>query len=566
MIRKAGLRFIILAFAVALAASCVCSPDEVENVVEDVRVTELPPGVSPAVSAALPAENLPAKTVAETVAAAPTPAVTPATEPQPVSPPVAVTTTTTVAPPVSTPTGPVIVQASPAPATVATPEAAPAPVPVLPAAATAIAPTATTSTTTTTTTTLPSPVAAAALPATTTTTLLAPVPSAPKPVYPDPVLPDLSPLPSGPAPLAGASAQPYLDGMFYVLPPSGADSTTTIIPASPLVPGKAANVSRNTTSVPVPPVTSAPNQAAATLSASPAAVAPPAPAAPSEQPEPSAAAASNPPVADVPPRLDPVTIEMALSPMPFSPDSDGVNDRAVFTPKVSDPSRISEWRLSVYEDSGVLSAVGGESTVQKTGKPFKEWKGIGAPPYSITWDGKDTSGRLVESATDYAWVFAVKDSFGREAGLSGLLPVDILVVREAGRLRIKVPSIVFRSDRADFMGLNPEGLAANTRIISRIAAILEKYPSFSILIEGHGNNVGKMSGYSAARIAAEEKNEVIPLSTARAEFVRILLSVNGIDPKRMTARGMGSSIPLYDPKNAALRQKNRRVEFILTGK
>ncbi len=252
--------------------------------------------------------------------------------------------------------------------------------------------------------------------------------------------------------------------------------------------------------------------------------------------------------------------------MPFSPDQDGVNDRVVFTPKISDPGRIAEWRLSVYLSPESAVRPGTEPGMPKEGGLFKEWKGIGTVPYSITWDGKDTSGRLVDSGTEYAWVFVIKDSAGREAGLSGLLPVDILVTKEAGRLRIMVPSIMFRSDRADFAGLTPEELDANTRIIVRIAAILNTYPTFSILIEGHGNNVGKMSGHSARRIAEEERQEVLPLSASRAEFVRTLLSLNGLDARRMTARGMGSSMPLYDPRNVAMRARNRRVEFILTGK
>jgi hypothetical protein len=252
--------------------------------------------------------------------------------------------------------------------------------------------------------------------------------------------------------------------------------------------------------------------------------------------------------------------------MPFSPDSDGVNDRVVFTPKVSEPGWISQWRLSVYWSQDTWVRAGKEQGMPTQDALFKEWKGIGDPPYSITWDGKDTSGRLVDSGTEYSWAFVVKDSSGREVGLSGLLPVDILVTREAGRLRIMVPSILFRSDRADFTGLGPEELDANARTIARIASILAKFPSFSILVEGHGNNVGKMSGFSATRIAAEEKKEVLPLSAARAEFVRTLLSLNGIDSRRMTARGMGSSMPLYDPRNLAMRSRNRRVEFILSGR
>jgi outer membrane protein OmpA-like peptidoglycan-associated protein len=101
------------------------------------------------------------------------------------------------------------------------------------------------------------------------------------------------------------------------------------------------------------------------------------------------------------------------------------------------------------------------------------------------------------------------------------------------------------------------------KVIRRIAQILNKFKGYGILIEGHANSEGKMGGYGAAAIAKEEAGELLPLSTGRAELVKKLLSDNGVDSKRLSTKGMGSSEPVVDFKDSQNRWKNRRVEFIL---
>ena len=141
--------------------------------------------------------------------------------------------------------------------------------------------------------------------------------------------------------------------------------------------------------------------------------------------------------------------------------------------------------------------------------------------------------------------------------------MDVLVIREGDRLKIKVPSIVFRPNAADFNGLDAETVGNNARVIKRIAQILNKFRDYGILIEGHANSEGKIGGYSEAKINDEETKELLPLSTGRAELVKKLLSDNGVDPKRLSTTGKGSSEPVVDFKDAQNRWKNRRVEFIL---
>jgi Outer membrane protein and related peptidoglycan-associated (lipo)proteins len=139
----------------------------------------------------------------------------------------------------------------------------------------------------------------------------------------------------------------------------------------------------------------------------------------------------------------------------------------------------------------------------------------------------------------------------------------VLVIRDGDRLKIKVPSIVFRANYPDFIGLSAEIVARNEKVIARIAQILNKFPDYRIRIEGHANNVGKMLGYSQAKIQSEETKELIPLSTGRAELVRTMLIQNSVDARRLNVEGLGSSEPVVSFTDVENRWKNRRVEFVL---
>ena len=222
--------------------------------------------------------------------------------------------------------------------------------------------------------------------------------------------------------------------------------------------------------------------------------------------------------------VDPPVVDISVDPEYFSPDDDGVGDRLTFGINVDGAAGIVDWKLEVYETAVVESsnpnAVGSE-------RLFIDWSGKGKPPAKIVWDGKSPKGELVESATDYPFKFVARDALGNSTTVSGIIAVDVLVIRDGDRLKIKVPSIVFRANYADFVGLSSDIVARNEKVVARIAQILNKFPDYRIRIEGHANNVGKMLGYSQTRIQNEETKELIPLSTGRAELVRTMLIGNG---------------------------------------
>ena len=259
-------------------------------------------------------------------------------------------------------------------------------------------------------------------------------------------------------------------------------------------------------------------------------------------------------------KIAPPQVEIKVKPEYFSPDDDGVDDMLTFGIVADKNAGITEWKLEVLETAIVESAALQES---KPTRSFMLWSGKGMPPSQITWNGKSPKGELVESATDYPFEFTCWDALGNQTKISGIIAVDVLVIRDGDRLKIRVPSIVFRANHADFIGLDSEIVARNEKVVTRIAQILGKFPDYRIRVEGHGNNVGKMLGYSASRIQQEEINELIPLSTERAEVVRKMLVENGVDARRLTVVGLGSSEPVVPFTDVQNRWKNRRVEFVL---
>jgi len=258
--------------------------------------------------------------------------------------------------------------------------------------------------------------------------------------------------------------------------------------------------------------------------------------------------------------VDPPKVDITVNPEYFSPDGDGSADVLTFDIGVDATAGIVDWKLEIFETAIVESSTPGAMGSERL---FMEWSGKGKPLPRITWDGKSSRGELVESATDYPFKFVARDALGNTTTVSGFIAVDVLVIRDGERLKIKVPSIVFRANYADFAGLSADIVARNERVVARIAQILNKFPDYRIRIEGHANNIGKMLGYTTTRIQAEETRELIPLSTGRAELVRTMLIQNGMDARRLSVQGLGSSEPVVSFTDVENRWKNRRVEFVL---
>jgi flagellar motor protein MotB len=265
----------------------------------------------------------------------------------------------------------------------------------------------------------------------------------------------------------------------------------------------------------------------------------------------------------------PLVLGVSSAPLYFSPDGDGSDDTLYIALEVAGGD-VSSWELDILEPE-LSRQEGGGVTV------LKKFRGEGIPSQTIAWDGigdarqvqTDEGGTTefiprAQSATDYPYRFTVTDADGNvSAPVTGTMYVDILVTRTAdGRLRIRVPSIIFRPNASDFEGLDEATVRNNLFIISRIAENLNKFRSYNVRIEGHANPVYAPGTAARAREEAEESAEG-SVSEQRALMIMELLAQDGVARRRMTAVGMGVSTPAVEFANQEASWQNRRVELYL---
>jgi outer membrane protein OmpA-like peptidoglycan-associated protein len=88
--------------------------------------------------------------------------------------------------------------------------------------------------------------------------------------------------------------------------------------------------------------------------------------------------------------------------------------------------------------------------------------------------------------------------------------------------------------------------------LARLSGIVLGHPGLNLAVEGYTDNVG-----------TDEIN--MTLSQKRAETVRSYLLEQGLADANVTAQGFGKSSPVADNSTPAGRQKNRRVEIVVSG-
>jgi outer membrane protein OmpA-like peptidoglycan-associated protein len=112
-------------------------------------------------------------------------------------------------------------------------------------------------------------------------------------------------------------------------------------------------------------------------------------------------------------------------------------------------------------------------------------------------------------------------------------------------LVVNMGDVLFDIGKADLRPPAREALA-------RLSGIVLNYPSLKLAIEGHTDSTG-----------SDELNQ--RLSEQRAETVRSYLQSQGLPADSLGAKGFGKTMPVADNSTAAGRQKNRRVEIVVSG-
>lgn len=118
------------------------------------------------------------------------------------------------------------------------------------------------------------------------------------------------------------------------------------------------------------------------------------------------------------------------------------------------------------------------------------------------------------------------------------------VERVGEGIRITFDSgILFDVNKAELKPISKEN-------ISKLAAILQKYPDTNILLEGHTDATG-----------TDEHN--LELSRARSQAVANFLAALQVNATRFTIMGYGEAQPIADNESEIGRAQNRRVEIAI---
>jgi len=112
-------------------------------------------------------------------------------------------------------------------------------------------------------------------------------------------------------------------------------------------------------------------------------------------------------------------------------------------------------------------------------------------------------------------------------------------------LVVNMGDVLFDSGKSDLRPPAREALA-------RLSGIVLNYPSLRLAIEGHTDSTG-----------SAEFNQT--LSEKRADAVRDYLVTQGLDTDKLSAQGLGMDNPVADNSTSTGRQKNRRVEIVVSG-
>lgn len=122
----------------------------------------------------------------------------------------------------------------------------------------------------------------------------------------------------------------------------------------------------------------------------------------------------------------------------------------------------------------------------------------------------------------------------------------ILETRDTPRgLVVNMGDVLFDFGKYD---LRPEAREK----LAKLSGIILAHPGLELAVEGHTDNVGN-----------DELNQ--RLSEKRAETARAYLIQQGLSEASVAARGFGETAPLADNLTAEGRQRNRRVEIVVSG-
>jgi outer membrane protein OmpA-like peptidoglycan-associated protein len=131
----------------------------------------------------------------------------------------------------------------------------------------------------------------------------------------------------------------------------------------------------------------------------------------------------------------------------------------------------------------------------------------------------------------------------RAARLEAIL-VELHAVKTERGYVVTLGDVLFDLDKAS---LKPEGIST----LRKLADVMQQNPDRTVLVEGFADSTG----------SASHNQE---LSERRANTVAMALASMGVPRDRVTMRAYGEAFPVASNDTAANRQRNRRVEIVLS--
>lgn len=248
-------------------------------------------------------------------------------------------------------------------------------------------------------------------------------------------------------------------------------------------------------------------------------------------------------------------VSLQAEPVLFSPNGDGVKDETMFLLEAKDASDFARWKL----------------LVQGKGGAARTFSGLGRPPRSFPWDGKNDRGNINPDGV-YAAVLEVTDEVGNTGKTPELhLTLDtsrpmVTVTAETDTLEELVPQmqVAQTEDRGIVISLSSEVLFDTGQSVIKAQAystlmkavhLVRRYPQRQVRIEGHADNVP---------IRNDQFRNNLELSQGRARAILDFFADKGnVEKSRMAAQGFGDTRAKTSNATEEGRRLNRRVEIIL---
>ncbi|WP_319559930.1 gliding motility-associated C-terminal domain-containing protein [Marispirochaeta sp.] len=241
--------------------------------------------------------------------------------------------------------------------------------------------------------------------------------------------------------------------------------------------------------------------------------------------------------------VTPPRLRLSVSSEPFARTNGALEGEVRVGIEVEDESEIAEWSIDILNSSGEI---------------IRSYAGTGNPAEQITWNGTAGDGTVANPEDSYQVQVSIIDVGGNSSVYTEGLPFDVAIMVKNGKYYILTPNIIFGAYKHALDSAGEAMYKRNQESLDRAAAILQRYPVYDLILEGHALNI-----YLDGPREDGEEEILGPLTERRAKTVREALIQRGISENRISIEAFGGQQPIVSVSDKTIWWKNRRVEFRL---